>query len=171
MITFAELVSGKKSRAAASPSLDGPCRAGRAAKSTSTRQGANAVSASAGEVRRTRPGNPSKYAHLAAACDAGEEEIAAAASVPHIPMSGDMRIAAMRREIAANAGRVPGAKSAADVAHFVASAVAKARGEKAPVMAAAPTPARAEPDFSTPESTAAFVLAAAVKARGDRQTR
>lgn len=157
------------SRPGGSSSLNASSRGGRVAN-VASKTGAS-VMARAVEGKATSPGSPSRFAHLAAACDAGAAEIEATAATPQslYPMSGDMRVAAMRRELAANGGRVPGARSPEDVAAFVAAAAAKARGEKAPVMAA--TPARAKPDFSTPESTAAFVLAAAAKARGGRQSR
>lgn len=181
MITFAELVAGKKSRAAASPSLDGPRRADRAAKSSSARQDAKALSAVAGEVRRTRPGNASRYAHLAAAGDTSRFAAFAAASdesaaeiaaqverrqtLADIPAGHGMRAAAIRGAIGANGGRLPGAKSPDDVAAFVMASAAKARGQPAPATAAA-RPVSRQPNLSTPESAAAFVQASAAKARG-----
>ncbi len=106
------------SRAAAFPSLDGPSRAGRAAKSTSTRQDANAVSASAGEERRTRPGNPTRFAHLAAACDAGAAEMEA---VPRHPAGGSPeQVAAVKPDMSTPEG----------IAKFVGDCAAKARGNR-----------------------------------------
>lgn len=144
------------SRAAAFPSLDGPSRAGRAAKSTSTRQDANAVSASAGEERRTRPGNPSRYAHLAAAGDTSRFAAFAAASD-----ADEAALAALPRH--------PAGGSPEQVAAFIMGSAAKARGQK--VTVPVPKPAAAKPDMSTPEGIAKFVGDCAAKARGGRQTR
>ncbi len=142
------------SRAAASPSLDGPRRADRAAKSSSARQDAKALSASAGEERRTRPGNPSRYAHLAAAGDTSRFAAFAAASD-----ADEAALAALPRH--------PAGGSPEQVAAFIMGSAAKARGQK--VTVPVPKPAAAKPDMSTPDGIAKFVGDCAAKARGNRR--
>lgn len=128
------------SRAAAPCVSGGPSRADRAAKPASTKQGATAVVATrAGEERRTRPGNPNRFAHFA-----GMTSQAPIADGP------------------AHADATP-----TDAAAFIMASAAKARGQK--IAAAAKPSAAAKADMTTPEGVAAFVAASAAKARGARR--
>lgn len=129
-----------KSRAAAPCLSGGPSRAGRAAKSASTKPGATSVVATrAGEERRTRPGNPSRFAHFAG--------MTSVAPIADEPVLTDL---------------TPTAAAA-----FVLASAAKARGQKLAVLAKARAPIAA--DMSTPEGVAAFVAASVAKARGQKK--
>lgn len=126
------------SRAAAPRVSDGPSRAGRAAKSASTKQGAppSAGVRRAGEGKADRPGNYSRFAHFAG--------MTTLAPIADEPMVTDI--------------------TPADAAAFTIASAAKARGQK-PAAAAKP-PSAAKHDMSTPEGVAAFVAASAAKVRG-----
>ena len=150
----------KKSRTEASPSLNGSSRADRVAKSASARQDAKAESSGAGGVRRTRPGNLSRFAHLAnfAGFKAGSTaaEIEAEAVAQHVPgLRQPLNRSAISRELAA----APSFATAEAAAAAMMSTMRKLQGKEPATASRA-----AQHDLNTQAGLAAHAVTAARRA-------